>query len=249
MEERPLVTLTDPHNPVSEAYRVLRTNIQFASVDKPLRVICVTSATPMEGKTTTLVNLAITFAQMGSRVLIIDTDLRKPKMNAIFWPFSKPGLTNYLATHGEIHDFLHATDVENLTLLTSGAIPPNPAELLASETMKHLVAQLAAEFDIVLMDAPPLGSVIDASIISTYVDGMLLVAKSGKVEIEAVKHAKEQLQKVNANIIGVVLNHMDKKAVGNRYYYQAYYSDDNTDKHNGRKRKRKTNKNAETGET
>ena len=239
MEERPLITLTDPHSPVSEAYKVLRTNIQYTSVDRPLRVICVTSATPMEGKTTTLSNLAVTFAQMGSRVLLVDTDLRKPKINSLFWQFSRPGLTNYLASHGDIHDYIFATEVENLSVLPSGAIPPNPAELLSSETMKQLILHISSEYDIVLMDAPPLGSVIDASIISTYVDGILLVARSGKVEIDALKRAKEQLMKVNANIIGVVLNRMDRKATGNQYY-QSYYSDEKSDtkKRKGRKPKK-----------
>ena len=239
IDKSSVITFTHPQSPVSESFRVLRTNIQYSSVDKPMKTIVVTSANPMEGKTTTIVNLAVTFAQMGSKVLLIDTDLRKPKISRIFWQASKSGLTNYLAAHDDIHAYIHETEVPNLFVMTSGTIPPNPAELLSSNSMKQLIHALAVEYDLVLMDAPPLGSVVDASIISTYVDGVMLVASSGKVEIEALKRVKEQLLKVGANIIGVVLNNMDRKTVGNSYYYQSYYSDDAED---GKKKKRRKSK-------
>ena len=237
IDNNTIITQIDPHSPVSEAYRVLRTNIQYSSVDKPLKGIVVTSAGPMEGKTTTIVNLAVAFSQMGSNVLLIDTDLRKPKINKLFWQVSRPGLTNYLATHDDYKTYIHQTDIPNLHVMTSGTIPPNPAELLSSNSMKQLIGMLSNEYDMILMDSPPLGSVIDASIISTYVDGIILVACSGKVEIEALKRAKEQLLKVNANIIGVVLNKMNRKLVGNGYYYQSYYSDSPID--NKRKQKKR----------
>lgn len=231
-----LITHTDPKSPVSEAYRVLRTNIQYSSVDNPLKTIVITSTGPMEGKTTTIANLAVTFAQAGSKVLLIDTDLRKPKVHKVFMLSNESGLTNLLtAKEGSEFSIRHHKE-KNLHILTSGTIPPNPSELLNSNAMRNFVAKAKEEYDIVLLDSPPVGSVTDASIISTYVDGTILVVKSGKVEVDAVKRAKETLDRVNANIIGVVLNNLDKKALGNKYYYSYYYSEDD-----GGKKKRKTN--------
>ncbi len=230
-----IITHTDPKSPVSEAYRVLRTNIQYYSVDKPLKTIVITSAGPMEGKTTTVANLAVTFAQAGSRVLLIDTDLRKPKAHKVFMISNESGLTNLLTAQEGFESFIRHDIVKNLHILTSGTIPPNPSELLNSNAMRNFITKAKEEYDIILLDSPPVGSVTDASIISTYVDATILVVKSGKVEIDTVKRAKETLEKVNANIIGVVLNNLDKKALGNKYYYQYYYSDDDS----GKKKRKK----------
>lgn len=237
LEENTIITHTDPKSPVSEAYRVLRTNIQYSSVDKPLKSIVVTSAGPMEGKTTTIANLAVTFAQAGSKVLLIDTDLRKPKVHKVFTLLNSRGLTNLLTSKDGFVSFIRHNVVENLDILTSGTIPPNPSEVLNSNSMRDFLEKVKAEYDIILLDSPPVGSVTDASIISTYVDGTILVAKSGKVEIDAVKRAKETLEKVNANIIGVVLNNLDKKTLGNNYYYQYYYSEENAGKKRRKKKK------------
>lgn len=237
LEENTIITHTDPKSPVSEAYRVLRTNIQYSSVDKPLKTIVVTSAGPMEGKTTTIANLAVTFAQAGSKVLLIDTDLRKPKVHKVFTLLNSRGLTNLLTSKDGFVSFIRHDVVENLDILTSGTIPPNPSEVLNSNSMRDFLEKVKAEYDIILLDSPPVGSVTDASIISTYVDGTILVAKSGKVEIDAVKRAKETLEKVNANIIGVVLNNLDKKTLGNNYYYQYYYSEENAGKKRRKKKK------------
>jgi protein-tyrosine kinase len=230
-----LITHTDPKSPVSEAYRVLRTNIQYSSVDNPLKSIVITSTGPMEGKTTTVANLAITFAQAGSRVLLIDTDLRKPKVHKVFMLSNESGLTNLLTAKNGSESLIRHHKEKNLHILTSGTIPPNPSELLNSNAMRNFIAKVKEEYDMVLLDSPPVGSVTDASIISTYVDGTILVVKSGKVEVDAVKKARETLERVNANIIGVVLNNLDKKALGNKYYYSYYYSEDDTGK---KKRKR-----------
>lgn len=224
-DENVIITHTNPKSPISEAYRVLRTNIQYSSVDKPLKAIVITSSGPMEGKTTTIANLAITFAQMGSKVILIDADLRKPRIHRVFWSSNDLGLTNYLAAHEEHTKYIRQSTVPNLDILTSGTIPPNPSELLNSNSMKQFILKLREEYDIILIDAPPVGSVTDASIISTYVDGTILVVSSGRVEREALKRSKEMLDKVNANIIGVVLNNIDKKSNGNYYYYHYYYED------------------------
>lgn len=230
-DEEILITHADPKSPISEAYRVLRTNIQYSCIDKPLKTIVITSTGPMEGKTTTVANLGIIFAQMGSKVLIIDSDLRKPRIHKIFWFSNDAGLTNFLAVHDDYVKYIRNSAVPNLDILTSGTIPPNPSELLNSNSMKQFIGKVREDYDIILLDAPPVGSVTDASIISTYVDGTILVVNSGEVEIEALKRSKELLDKVSANIIGVVLNNIEKGAKGN--YYQYYYQED------GEKKKRK----------
>lgn len=223
LEENAIITHTDPKSPVSEAYRVLRTNIQYSSIDKKLCSIVITSSGPMEGKTTTIANLAVAFAQSGSKVLLIDADLRKPRIHKVFLVSNNTGLTDYLASQKNYDEYIRQSSISNLDIMTCGTIPPNPSELLNSNLMKKFIEEAKKEYDIVLLDAPPVGNVTDASIISTYVDGTILVVKSGKVEIDAVKRARELLEKVNANIIGVVLNNLDKKAKGNYYYYQNYY--------------------------
>ncbi|NLJ18986.1 MAG: CpsD/CapB family tyrosine-protein kinase [Globicatella sulfidifaciens] len=226
MEKDTIITHNNPKSPVSEAYRVLRTNIQFSSVDKPLKTIVVTSAGPMEGKTTTITNLAVIFAQAGSKVLLIDTDLRKPMLHKVFLLLNERGLTNLLTSNKDTMTFIQHDVVKNLDVLTSGRIPPNPSELLSSNAMKNFIENVKTKYDIVLMDSPPVGSVTDATIISTYADGTILVVKSGRTEVDEVKRAQEILKNVNANIIGVVLNHLDKKAAGNNYYPYYYYNDD-----------------------
>jgi len=238
-----LITHNNPKSPISEAYRMLRTNIQFSSFDKPLKTILVTSTGPSEGKTTTVCNLAVTFAQSGSTTLVIDTDLRKPKVHKVFNTPNIRGLTNILVQKDDFQRMVNETAVENLYVLTCGAIPPNPSELLASNAMKSFIEQLRDKYDIILIDSPPVGTVTDAAILSTIVDGTILVAASGVVEIEGLKRSKELLDNVNANIIGVVLNKLDKTAKGNYYYYYYYYygEDNKTRTKKRRKKKHRTN--------
>lgn len=223
MIDNTLITHSQPKSPISEAYRVLRTNIQYSSIDNPLKTIVVTSAGPGEGKSTTIANLAITFAQSGNKVLIVDADLRKPKVHKNFDLDNTYGLTNILAKKDAYSNYIKKGPVDGLDIITCGAIPPNPSELLGSNQMKHLVEKLREDYDIVLLDAPPVGSVTDAALLSTIVDGTILVASSGVVEIDSLKRAKELLLKVNAHIIGVVLNKLDKNSKGNSYYYYYYY--------------------------
>lgn len=223
---RSLIVHTNPKSPTAESYRVLRTNIQFASVDKPVKVIAATSSTPGEGKTTTIANLAITFAQSGSKVLLIDADLRKPRVHKVFYISNTTGVTSVLAQRIDYTGCVTQTTIDNLYVLPAGPIPPNPSELLSSNAMKNLLAELRGSFDVILIDAPPVGVVTDAAILSTISDGTILVVGSGSVEIEAAQRSKELLEKVNANILGVVLNKITKENYGNYYFSYYYYSED-----------------------
>lgn len=225
-----IIVHTYPKSPIAEAYRILRTNIRYSNIDRKLKTIVLTSTGPMEGKTTTAVNLAATFANMGSRVLLIDSDLRKPKVHEFFLLTNKKGLTNLIASHRDYKEYVVTCDIPNLDLLTSGIIPPNPSEILSSNSMKQFIQKVSEEYDIVFIDAPPVGIVTDAAIISTYVDGTILVANSGHVEIGAIKQTKGLLEQVNANIVGVVLNKLEKSDGENRYGYQYYYGRKDTEK-------------------
>lgn len=242
MDSNTLIAHSNPKSPISEAYRVLRTNIQFSSADKPLKVIVVTSTGPGEGKTTTIVNLAITFAQSGSRVLLIDADMRKPRIHKVFDFSNQSGLVNILVQREDYTKFVHKIDIENLDIVTSGPIPPNPSELLTSNSMRQFIQKIREDYDVIFIDAPPVGSVTDAAILSTIVDGTVLVAASGQVQIDAIKRSKELLEQVNANIVGVVLNKLDKNAQGNYYYYYYYYYGENNDTKTGKKWKKKPRK-------
>lgn len=223
MDNNSLIAYSNPKSPISEAYRVLRTNIQYSSIDKPIKTIVITSSGPGEGKSTTTINTAITFVQAGNKVLVIDGDLRKPKVHKLTGLANQKGLTNILASKEDYRHYVKKCEVDGLDIITCGAIPPNPSELLASNQMKQLMQKLRDDYDLIIIDAPPVGTVTDAAILSTIVDGTILVAASGSVEIESVKRAKELLEKVNANIIGVVLNKLDKNSKGNYYYYYYYY--------------------------
>ncbi|WP_195218195.1 CpsD/CapB family tyrosine-protein kinase [Turicibacter sanguinis] len=216
-----LITLTNPKSPVAEAYRTLRTNIQFSNIDGNLQTICVTSSGLGEGKSTTISNLAETFAQAGNRVVIIDCDLRKPRLHKVFKLTNTMGMTNLLSGQVSIEDVTHITG-SDLTVITSGPIPPNPSELLGSNTMKKLLDDFEKRYDIILIDAPPVGVVTDAAILSTIVDGTILVVASGKTEIEGAKRAKQLLENVGARILGVTMTMIPVSKKG--YYGYQYYS-------------------------
>ena len=216
-----LITITNPKSPIAEAYRTLRTNIQFSNVDEDLKVICVTSSGPSEGKTTTSCNLAETFAQSEKRVLLIDGDLRKPRVHKLFKISGTRGLTNLLAGQSTLEEVTSYAR-SNLAVIPCGPIPPNPSELIGSKRMKDLVANLRQQYDVVIIDAPPVGVVTDSAIFSTIVDGTLLVVASGKTEIDGAKRAKQLLENVNARILGVVMTMMPVTKRG--YYSYQYYS-------------------------
>lgn len=207
---------------VAESYRGLRTNIQFASLDKPIKTILFTSTAPAEGKSTTVANLAIAFAQTGSSVLLIDADLRRPTLHKVFGIGNPLGLTNLLMQSVAEQIALRDVGVPNLRIVTSGPIPPNPAEVLGSMRMRELLKRFTSEFDYVLIDSPPTLAVTDSSILSSIVDGVVLVVAADEISTDKAKKAKAQLDGVKANILGVVLNGTEKDSREDYYYY--YYS-------------------------
>lgn len=221
--KRPIITHQNPKSPISEAYRALRTNIQFSSIDEELRVIMVTSAGPGEGKSTTLINLAVAYAQSDKKVLVIDGDLRKPTMHHTLRVSNRWGLTNLLTNQLTIREVLQDTFIPNLQIITSGPIPPNPSEILASKKMISTIDELKGRFDIILIDAPPAIAVTDSQIIASRTDGVILVVNSERTKRDAVLKAKQNLDNVRARILGVILNNVDRKSKDAYYYY--YYGE------------------------
>jgi capsular exopolysaccharide synthesis family protein len=215
------ITGLNTGSPAAEAYRVLRTNIQYANVDNPLKTIVVTSTGPGEGKTTTAINLAVVFAQDQYKVLVIDADLRRPKIHKVLNLASNKGLTDILVRHSGFRSYVKKIERYKIDLITSGRIPANPSEMLNSNTFKELLAGIKEEYDIVIIDSPPVLSVTDAVILSKMADGTLIVACSGKVRGDDLKKTVEILEKVDSNIIGIVLN---KTTNSKRYYMYYYYS-------------------------
>ncbi len=199
-----LVTIRDPRSPAAEAYRTLRTNIQFASLDRPLRTLLATSSAPDEGKSTTIANIAVTIAQSERRVLLVDCDLRRPTLHTMFGLPNEAGLTSLILDEdGRIP--VQKTDIPGLLVLTSGPLPPRPADILGSRRMEAVIAQLRDHADMVLFDTPPVNAVTDAAVLATKVDGVLLVFRAGTTKRDRARDARRQLEKVNANIVGVVL--------------------------------------------
>lgn len=217
-EVNAIITHHDPRSPVAEAYRMLRTNLQFSSPDQPVRSLLVTSATPGEGKTTTAVNLAVTMAQTGNKVLLVDGDMRKPGIHKALVLNNYYGLSNLIVSDDSAKGLGQLSWVENLYALTSGPVPPNPAELLSSKRARSLFAKFEQDYDMVIIDSPPVGVASDAVILSTLATGALLVVDYGEVAKEQAKIVVEQLLKVKANILGVVLNRVPTKSSGFYYY-------------------------------
>lgn len=220
-----VVTHRDPGAAASEAFRVLRTNLQFLGLDKPLKSIVVTSATPGEGKTTTLGNLAAAFAQTGANVCLVDADLRRPMIAKTFGAENWSGLTTALIGQAALEDCLQKSNVPGLTVLPSGPIPPNPAELLGSSRMAKLLAELEQRFDMVLVDTPPVLAVTDAALLAPRVGGVLMVVRSRGVARQQVNRAKEALEAVKANVLGVVLGDVDAEDRSGYNYYYYYGSE------------------------
>jgi len=222
-----LVTHLDPKSPVSEAYRTLRTNIQFQKLKNKESTLMVTSSAPKEGKSTTIANLAITMAQMGSKTLLVDTDLRRPVIHSVFNLGKDRGITNFLLGKMSFSEIVKPTMVDNLSVVTSGPLPPNPSELLASEEMDEFIEQARSHFDVVLFDSPPVIAVTDAAILSTKVDGLILVVKAHQTQKTAIARAKNLLDNVKAHVVGCLLNSVNvERAYGSyyHYYYYHYYS-------------------------
>ena len=218
-----LVTLNQPRSPQAEAYRGIRTNLQFSSIDQPLQSLLVTSANPEEGKSVTAVNLAIAFAQAGQRVILVDADLRRPFQHKILSLSNKVGLTTVLLDSSvPVSDALQSVTVENLRVMTSGTLPPNPSEMLGSKRMRLLIESLRQEADIAIFDSAPVLAVTDSIVLSTGVDGVLLVVESGRTRHIQAQRSKEALAKVGAQLLGAVLN---RGSVRSESYYN-YYEDD-----------------------
>ncbi|MDF2013692.1 CpsD/CapB family tyrosine-protein kinase [Priestia megaterium] len=216
--KRRLLAHNSPKDPVAEQYRTIRTNIQFSNVDQDIKTIVLTSSGAEEGKSTTSANLATVYAQQGLNVLLIDADLRKPTGHYTFRLENHIGLTNVLTRQSTLAQAVQESEIPHLSVLTSGPIPPNPSELLASAQMAELLKEMKKQFDMIIFDTPPILAVADAQILANQVDGTILVVSSGKTEKDAALKSKELLSNAQGKLLGVVLNNR-KVEEGNYYYY------------------------------
>lgn len=219
---KPLLTQTGPQSPRAESFRQLRTNLQFANVSGRANTVLVTSSLPGEGKSTTATNLAIALAQAGQTVCLVDADLRRPMIDEYLGLERNAGLTTALIGTADVNDLLQAWGEDNLYVLTSGQIPPNPSELLGSDEMKNLIIRLEEVFDTVIIDAPPLLPVTDAAVLSQHVGGVVLVVGSQKLRKQDFEKSMAALRMVGSNLLGVVLNRLPSK--GPDAYTYTYYS-------------------------
>ena len=212
------ISVLNPHSVIAEQFRTIRTNIEFTSIQTRLKSILVTSSLPKEGKSFTAANLAAVFAQQKKRVLLMDADLRKPAVHEYFDLSPHTGLTNVLLNNCSLEEAILPTPIEHLELLPSGAIPPNPAELLSSSVMKQLFYEIEQQYDMVIVDSTPLLPVADAKILANRTDGSILVVLSGKTKIAAVKKSKEVLEGTTGKLLGAMLNGKKEKK-GRLYMY------------------------------
>ncbi|MER1984840.1 MAG: CpsD/CapB family tyrosine-protein kinase [Solibacillus sp.] len=217
---RQLITSVNPKSVIAEQFKIIRTNLNFSMPQENLRSIVITSTQMSEGKSTISSNLGVTYAQAGKKVIFVDADMRKPTVHHTFGLKNTTGLSNLLIKELKMNDVIQQTNIENLDVVTSGPIPPNPAELLTSSELKVLLEELKQSYDLVIFDAPPVLPVTDAQIISNIMDGTVLVVNSGETEKEGVLKAKELLEKSKANLLGVVLNNVTLE--DNNYYYRYY---------------------------
>ena len=228
-----LITYTDPKSPVSEMFRTLRTNLQFMGNTKKIQTILITSTLPGEGKSWTTANLAVTFAQAGKKVIIVDCDLRKGRQFSVFNVVARPGVSNYLSgvvNEGEVYDpddirsFIRETDIEDLYVIPAGDVPPNPSELLVNSRMNQLLIDLKKQFDIIIFDAPPAMLVTDATIIARMVDTTMIVVAHQETKMDNLNKVQRAIKNVGGNIAGVVINKIPMTV--KRYqdsYYGEYY--------------------------
>jgi capsular exopolysaccharide synthesis family protein len=243
-ETNRLITHFKPKSPISEAYRTLRTNLQFSVGTDKLDNFLVTSAGPGEGKSTTTANLAIAMSLQGTKTVLVDTDLRRPVVHKIFSLDRNRGLTNVLVGKMTLSEVIQKTQIDNLDVITSGILPPNPAELLGSKQMRDLLDELKEQYDICLFDTPPLIAVTDAAVLSKELDGVLLVTKSGQTRRDALVRGVDLLRNVGTRILGVLLNDVSKENTYGSYYYNYqyyyYYGEGGNKKKVKRARKRKS---------
>jgi capsular exopolysaccharide synthesis family protein len=208
---------------IAESYRMLRTSVLLATAGRPPRTILVTSSQPSEGKTTTTVNTAICLAQLGARVLVIDADMRRPRIHRTFHIKSRYGLSTYLSNEVDPKVLIQPTSIPNLFVMPSGIIPPSAGDLLASDKMPKLLGILATQFDHIIIDSPPVINVADPVILARHCDGVIIVIRSNRCSRDVARHARTELANAGAKILGVVLNNVDVQDLGYDYYYQRYY--------------------------
>lgn len=235
-----IIMKNDFKSPASEAYRMLRTNIQFSSISRELKIIAVTSSVPGEGKSTTACNYALSLAETGKSVLLIDCDLRKPTIHRNFKISNATGLTNILLGETTAESTICIVN-SGLSILSTGTLPPNPAEVVSSQRMKDFLHEMEKKYDYIIIDTPPLLAVTDGQIISSISDGVLLVVESKKTPKDSVLKSKELLTNVNANILGVILNKCElthRKGYGYGYGYYYGYGTEGSDKKSSRSKKR-----------
>ena len=238
-----LLPLLGSKNPLVEAYRNLRTDLQFINVDEPLKSLMITSSTPGEGKSLNTANLAISYAELGKSILVVDCDLRKPMQHNIFQMERNPGITDFLARDADLDTIIRPTKIPNLSLISAGTLPPNPAEMLDSLKMNDLISLLADRFELVLYDTPPLIAVSDPKILAPKVGNVMLVVRAGKANFHLIKDAYSRLNKGNTRVIGAVLNGVGtKKGYGYYYRYNYYYNNDYyaSEKPKDKERRKKT---------
>lgn len=217
-----IISYSQPKSVIAEEFRAIRTNIQYSNLDKKIKTIVVTSTKKDEGKTTITTNLAVNFSKIeNKKVLIIDCDLRNPSIHKEFGISNSNGLTDLLLEEKDLSNYIKETEINNLHVLTAGAIPPNPSEMLSSNRMKVFMETVREEYDYVFIDTPPVGMVTDAGVLSAFLDGTILVVKSESVDIKDLQETKKKLVSVNANILGVILN--ANKVKKDDYYYYSYY--------------------------
>lgn len=222
INEKMPISLSEPRSPTAEAYRALRTNVNYTSIDHPLKKILITSAEPGEGKSTTISNLAVVMAQNGSRVIIADCDMRHPRLNAYFDLPNRIGMSTLFSHQEVVRSVCQPTSLAGLSVITTGPLPPNPSELMGSKTMQTILELMGQSTDIILIDTPPVLAVTDAAALAPSLDGVILVAQPGKTRMTAFRQTLEQLAQVNARILGVVLNNVVTRGKSYGYHYKEY---------------------------
>jgi succinoglycan biosynthesis transport protein ExoP len=225
LRQRDLGVFLDPKSVAAECCRSIRTNILFMSPDRPIRTMLITSPSPQEGKTTTAINLGVTMAEAGGRVLLIDTDMRRPRLHRSFGVGNQFGISTVIVGKTTLEEAVKHTDVPNLDVLTCGPVPPNPSELLHTDRFTAVLADCAKLYDRVILDSPPTSAVTDPAVLGNLVDGVVLIIKAGETTRDSAIHARRQLMSAKARVVGVIVNAIDfsNPAYGYEYYYRNYY--------------------------
>ncbi|NQT22147.1 MAG: CpsD/CapB family tyrosine-protein kinase, partial [Candidatus Omnitrophica bacterium] len=222
--EKDLLTHLKPKDPTAEAYRAIRTSVFFSSTEeRPLRSMLVTSPGPKEGKTTTVCNLVIVIGQFDRKVLIVDADMRMPRLHEVFKKKNEKGLSDFLCGQAKLEDIVQKTDIENIFIISGGSYPPNPSELLSSHKMKQFIEAAKKKYDFILFDTPPAAVVTDAVVLSKAADGVIMVVESGKTSRRALPRVSKVLDDAKARIVGTLLNKVPIKSSSYHYYYYTQY--------------------------